>query len=352
MSHHILISSLGESPAVVTETIDALERVERIKLDEVVTLGTNEWEVRQGAELLREHIHDYYRGLVCYYHMQIGPSDVADDASNIEYLKLVAETLRIYRKRGDHVYVSLAGGRKTMSALMTIATQIYGATRLCHVIPIDLELEKEGHINRLIRLSPEEQKSVLHPPAESIALVRLPTIGLFTLLPDFLTALGGQDVSQVDQLDKIVRTLLIDSGLLEKHDDRWHPTDTGRQLYDVLSDIEMLPEPSKQAPWEKRVNLQDHHGKVQLSPLAEKLRLFPYAERIDSTDFNSQFDRSRAFSSPQGRLVVEIKKDALDILLITLADSQKGYRLALRTNAKTPAQAERVKRELERFLGR
>lgn len=39
-------------------------------------------------------------------------------------------------------------------------------------------------------------------------------------------------------------------------------------------------------------------------------------------------------------------------LIVTLADSQKGYRLAVRTKAQTAAQAERVKRELERFLGK
>ena len=38
---NVLISSLGESPAVVTETVDALEREERIKFERVVTIGTN-----------------------------------------------------------------------------------------------------------------------------------------------------------------------------------------------------------------------------------------------------------------------------------------------------------------------
>ncbi|MDW8241432.1 MAG: hypothetical protein RMM98_17670, partial [Acidobacteriota bacterium] len=63
-----------------------------------------------------------------------------------------------------------------------------------------------------------------------------------------------------------------------------------------------------------------------------------------------QFDRGRVFHSPYGRLLVEVKTGEPDVLIVTLADSQKGYRLAVRTKAQTAAQAERVKRELERFL--
>ena len=47
----------------------------------------------------------------------------------------------IRRKMSTSPY---AGGRKTMSALMTIAAQIYGARVLCHVVPLDEDLERQG----------------------------------------------------------------------------------------------------------------------------------------------------------------------------------------------------------------
>lgn len=345
----ILISSLGESPAVVTEAIDKLEHEERIQFTQVITLGTSQSDVRLGTEILSEHIPAHYRGRIAYLHQAIEATDVLTENDNLDYLTLVAQTLRTYR-RFSNIYISVAGGRKTMSALMALAVQIYGAKLLCHVVHLllDEHLQLKMEANYMKRY-PEEQAALLHPSLEELELVRLPVLSLFPLLNDFLSALGGQDIGA---LDKTVRALLEDAKLIEREGSGWKVTGVGQQLHSVLSDIELLPEPSSTLPQEKAVDLKDHHGKDALRTHAERLRFFPYAERIDSTDFNSQFDRSRAFHSRYGRLLVEVQTDKPDVLIVTLADSQKGYRLAIRTRAQTAAQAERVKRELERFLGK
>ncbi len=345
----ILISSLGESPAVVTEAIDKLEREEGIRFTQVITLGTSECEVRQGVDILSEHIPIHYNRRIAYSHDAIEATDVLTEKDNLDYLSLVARTLRTYRPFSD-IYVSLAGGRKTMSALMALAVQIYGAKLLCHVVHLlmDQNLQRKMTASYMKRY-PEEQTALLHPRLEELEVVRLPVVSLFPLLNDFLVALGGQDISA---LDKTARVLLEDAGLIEREGGEWKVTKLGQQLHTVLSDIELLPEPSSTPPQQKTVDLKDHHGKNELRPLAGRLCSFPYAERIDSTDFNSQFDRSRAFPSPHGRLLVEIKTGKPDVLLVTLADSPKGYRLAIRTKARTMSQAERVRRELEQFLGK
>jgi len=345
----VLISSLGESPAVVTEAIDKLEQEEHIQFTQVVTLGTNQSDVRDGADILSEHIPAHYNRRIVYLHHAIEATDVLTEKENLDYLSLVAQTLRTYRPFSD-IYVSLAGGRKTMSALMALAVQIYGAKLLCHVVHLlmDQDLQRKMEASYLKRY-PEEQKALLHPPLEELEVVRLPVVSLFPLLNDFLSALGGQDVGA---LEKTVRILLEDAKLIERAGSGWKVTALGQQLHAVLSDIELLPEPSSTPPQQKTVDLKDHHGKDVLRPLAERLRHFPYAERIDSTEFNSQFDRSRTFPSPHGRLLVEVETGQPDVLLVTLADSPRGYRLAVRTRARTEAQAERVRRELERFLGK
>jgi len=345
----ILISSLGESPAVVTEAIDKLEQEERIQFTQAITLGTSQSDVRQGVEILSEHIQAHYNRRIAYLHHAIEATDVLTEKENLDYLSLVAQTLRTYRPFSD-IYISLAGGRKTMSALMALAVQIYGAKLLCHIV----HLLMDEHLQRKMEASymkryPEEQAALLHPSLEELEVVRLPVVSLFPLLNDFLSALGGQDVGA---LDKTTRALLEDTKLIEREGSVWKVTGVGKQLHAVLSDIELLPEPSSTPPQEKTVDLKDHHGKGALRPHAERLRFFPYAERVDSTDFNSQFDRSRTFHSPHGRLLVEVKTSQPDLLTVTLADSQKGYRLAVRTRAQTTAQAERVRRELERFLGK
>jgi CRISPR-associated protein Csx14 len=350
MSHQtVLISSLGESPAVVTEAIDKLEQEERIKFTQVVTLGTNEYEVRRSANVLYEHIPAYYGSRVTYYHEAISANDVDTKENNLDYLALVAEKLRAFRRYSD-VYVSIAGGRKTMSALVALAVQIYGAKLLCHIVYLlmDETLQRDMLAGNLIR-NPQKWDSLLHPNLDEVQLVRLPVISLFPLINDFLSALGGRNP---DEIDRTARQLLEENGLLGKENNYWHTTKMGEQLYQIINDIEMLPEPSTIAPQNKKVDLKDHHGKDELRPIAELLRFFPYAQRIDSTDWNSQFDRSRTLRTPHGRLLVEIDSADRDLLLVTLADSSRGYRLAVRTLAQSKSQAERVKREMERFLRR
>jgi hypothetical protein len=61
---NVLISSLGESPAVVTETVDALERGERIQIDQVVTIGTSDWAVELSKEALQEEFRHFDHGRI------------------------------------------------------------------------------------------------------------------------------------------------------------------------------------------------------------------------------------------------------------------------------------------------
>lgn len=74
-STNVLISSLGESPAVVTETVDALEREEHIRIHYVVTIGTNAYEVRESQRVLQEEFDQFDGGRVGYYPVQIVARD-------------------------------------------------------------------------------------------------------------------------------------------------------------------------------------------------------------------------------------------------------------------------------------
>lgn len=344
----VLISSLGESPAVVTEAIDKLEQEEKISFTQVVTLGTHKYEVRQSAEILSEHIPAHYSKRIAYVPAYIQATDVNSERDNLDYLAEMAELLRSYRHLGD-VYVSIAGGRKTMSALVALAVQIYGAKLLCHVINMMVEMDEA--LQRRMQASylkryPEEWSELLHPSLEELTLVRLPVISLFPMLDDFLAALGGQST---DRVEKSALLLLENGGLIKKSDAGWDVTETGKTLYGVLSDVESLPPPSTTPPEEKKVNIADHHGKDELLPHAERLRKFVYAERIVSTDWNSQFDRSRAVQTRYGRLLIETQPGCPDILRLTL-DNRRGCALDIYTTAKTAPQAERLKKKLEHFL--
>jgi CRISPR-associated Csx14 family protein len=345
----VLISSLGDSPAVVTEAIDKIESEEHVALARVVTIGTNKDDVRKSYEVLQGHIPIHYESRIGYSHTSIDSTDISDEKDSLSYLTLVAEALRHYRRLGE-VYVSLAGGRKTMSALTALAVQIYGARLLCHVLHLNVDLDpvlqRKMHASHLKRY-PEEVESLLHSPLEELVLVRVPVVSLFPMLNDFLAALGGQEAQHFDDR---VQAMLEDGGLLEKSAQGLRVTATGAQLYRVLIDIEMLPEPSLTPPSQKKISLSEHHGKDQLLPHAERLRAFAYAERISSTDWNSGFDKTRAVRTPHGRLQVQTLPGHPDVLRVTLADSDRGYALNVYTTAQSAGQADRVQRALEEFL--
>ena len=101
----ILISSLGESPAVVTEAIDKLELEEHIQFAQVVTLGTSQMAVRQGAEILSEHIPAHYGKRISYIPDFIDATDVLTETDNLDYLTSVALWLRTYPPSRNDVYV-------------------------------------------------------------------------------------------------------------------------------------------------------------------------------------------------------------------------------------------------------
>lgn len=225
---NVLLSSLGETPAVVTETMDALEREERIKIDLVITVGTSEWTVQLSQVALQE---EFGRLGISYIPDQVTPQELLTGEEHLDYLNRVALWLRQYQKHD--VYLSLAGGRKTMSALLTIAAQIYGARMLCHVVPLDEELEQLGEIQRWSNLPKDEQQRVLHPPADKVHLVRLPFISLFPLSNDIIRCLKGQP-SRPDVCKLLEQNRLWEEG---------QATELGRMMLLVLESVEALPEP-------------------------------------------------------------------------------------------------------------
>ncbi len=340
----ILISSLGESPAVVTEAIDKLEMEERIQFTQVITLGTKQSIVHQGEEILSKHIPVRYGDRITYIPDSVESLDVLTEQDNLDYLTKVAEWLRAFPASENDVYVSLAGGRKTMSALMALAVQIYGAKLMCHVVHkmMDEHLQHKMEAGYLQRY-PEEQDELLHPAPEELELVRFPVISLYSMLDDLLAALGG---TRPNPENREVLRLLQSSGLVEKDGDLWNATGAGKKLLNLLREIESLPASSSIEPRKKDVALKEHHGRDKLKPVAEKLRNFPYAVRIASTDMNSQFDRKRMMGL---RFMVELNPDKHDVLTVRI-ESREGLALDVYTNAATENEAKRVKIELEEFL--
>jgi CRISPR-associated protein Csx14 len=151
---NILLAVTGLSPQVITETLYALNQMNRsISAIHIIT-------TRPGKDCLLSQLLDGGRGPFYRYleeygvpesGIDFGPSnihvvcdshgaeieDIVDESDNAHLLAKCMELAFHQTRHPEHaVYFSIAGGRKTMGACLTLAAQMYGRTqdRLYHVL--------------------------------------------------------------------------------------------------------------------------------------------------------------------------------------------------------------------------
>lgn len=331
MPKKLLIATLGTSPAVITEAIDLLS-AESTRVDGAKLLRTQDVDVKASFDLLAEHLpaHDKITWVEDLPISSYGDVDTAEAA--VEFLQQACQVLKTYRDAGHELYVSIAGGRKAMSALLTLAVQFYGAKRLFHVW-VPPWIEEEGEISRLrdLRDYPDRLNEKLHPPlnvAESDRprLVDLPFIGLFSLLPDVLKGLRGETP------ERQVRALLLSSGLLTTQGES---TPLGESVRRILEGVEGLP-PARRS--ECVIHIASHHHQKELNSFAQRLSLrFPFTCEIRSIEWSRGEDRVKTEGNDKLNVFVKLKGDVrLGLQLVTTAASQ--------------GQLEAARRAVERFI--
>lgn len=324
----VLLATLGEAPAVVTEAIDRL-RADGVIIDYVVVLTTKDTYAQSALNLLSEHLPDYYGGEVALLDARVLDtfSDVDSDTAALEFMNQACAALRDYRKKGWEVYACIAGGRKAMSALLALAVQFYGAQRLFHVLVEDPVLEEEGHVLKLRNKSREEQARALHPRVDQIKLVNLPFIGLFPLLGDIVKGLHGRPVRPE------VKELLEQNGLLTVDG----PTGLGQMVLQVLESVEALPEP-RAGECEIRLASKEPKEARETQEWANRLaNRFLFVERIEDFEWR------------QGQ--PKVKAESPNMLVVFLPGRRVreiGFRLT--TTAQTPGELERARQEVERWI--
>jgi CRISPR-associated protein Csx14 len=320
----VLATTLGDTPLVVTEALDKL-RAEGIDINEVILLCTRDVDTKASAELLVDHVPRHYSGTIIYPIVTDAYADIDSDSAVLDFMQEACQTLKTLRKRGWDIYASIAGGRKSMSALMTLAVQLYGATRLFHVLVTDLELEEQGKITAL-RHRPDREE-LPHPPVESVRLVQLPFVGLFPWLHELLNGLQGHEVSRE------IKNLLATNGLPSPDGTS---TDMGNVVRRILEDVEMLPEPNPYAP-EVHISASEPRYRDVIDRLITRLQPLPWLRKIQTIAWRQGMD----------------KTSSKEVGIIEVYQSTGGPSIGLRleTTAKTPAQTERVQREVERRLG-
>ena len=322
---NVLISTLGDSPTVVTEALDILHD-EGVKINEVILLTTVDSDAQESVRILQRHIREYYKIKTVYPKFVEYYGDIDNEYAVMDFMKLACGILRSKRERNENVYISIAGGRKTMSALMTLAVQLYGAKELFHVIVDDPEFEKKSRDLRIYLNSPEKLNYYLHPDISKIKKVKMPFIGLFPWISEIIRALKGEQIERRD-----VRDVLVINGLIEDNE----PTDLGKMILEILEKVETLPEPCYEPKVPKKFN---HHFSRELAEMARKIaNKFPFICEIKTIPWR------------EGEPKVKAKEPNI---IEVYFKHRRGFNLSLQliTTAKTKGQLEAAKKEIENFI--
>lgn len=331
MSKRVLISTLGETPSVVTEAIDVLIKDGK-KPNEVFLITTTDSNSTESLNFLIEHIENYYNNSITPIPRQLGRSyeDITDIGSVLEFMNICCNKLKEYRNRNYKVYVCIAGGRKTMSALMTLAVQFIGAAEIFHIIITDKDLEKKSNINhiRAIKSNIKELEMILHPKKDKIIIIQMPFIGLFPWLSDIIKKLNNEPTNNKAANDLVEMSNLFENGQI---------TETGKLFKKIIGGLEFPPEPCKNKEYLKASQI-DHHYNNDIANMANNLiNRFSFICGAQPIEWG-------------GSKGVKISDNDITFHWKNRSDVVLGLKLI--TTAKTNGERNMIKRELENFLNK
>ena len=173
MAKNVLIATLGESPIVVTSIVKALQEKKKMTIDQLhVIYPKGEKLIDLGYEIVKEHLKEQ-----CCVNQCILPfPDTKSRETSMEFLQILSGLIGSHEK--DNVYLSLAGGRKNMSALMAVTCQFFECVRgLYHILDRNENNPQERNfysIEEFFNFEEAERKQKLSPPAEGLTLVEIP----------------------------------------------------------------------------------------------------------------------------------------------------------------------------------
>ena len=168
-----LITLLGTSPGTVTAAYYALCEQGYGPPERVVVVATEARETDECLKMIQGEFRRLEPAGPRLERAVVPIPDLEDEPTTKEFQAQVAAVLRRERDRPDNrVWLSIAGGRKSMAALAAIAAQLIGVDRMFHLF-VARELEQHGDINQLL-LDPDWQPRCLHPAKGKYTLVEVP----------------------------------------------------------------------------------------------------------------------------------------------------------------------------------
>ncbi len=214
---NVLIATLGDYPAVVTEMCTKLEELEiPIKINKIIVLRTSSTEAQDGYELLSEVCEGSY-DLESYV---LDGIDVATRSDCYAFLGKLFSAVKSCQNNKDSVYLSLTGGRKNMSALMALVAPFYDCVQaLYQVINRDTS---SSHSDMLTAMEMaydtlESKREKMFATWEGLELVRIPFDNSLRLDPSYRHEIETMNEFALEQRwEKLDESDLLDEQIIVK----------------------------------------------------------------------------------------------------------------------------------------
>jgi CRISPR-associated Csx14 family protein len=165
---NILLASLGESPVVVPVMYHLLKEQKSIEFDRVQVLAPEGRWVPLSYDLVEEALQPEQAP----EKISLPFEDANTERECLQFLQILAQTLKHHQQEKNIVYLSLAGGRKSMAALMAWIVPFFPCIQgLYHVI--DPEKEQFPSVKEIVEYSPAKRKLLMHPSKETLDTLKL-----------------------------------------------------------------------------------------------------------------------------------------------------------------------------------
>ena len=207
---NILIASLGESPIVVTAMAKKLQKDQHIRLDKVIVLyPAYHPQINDGIELIRRYC-------VCPIESYEFPFYDANSEQNcLQFLKKLNVLLEETHRHNDTVYLGLAGGRKSMTAMVSLFAPFYENVQGLYHILDTMEGTPNANFHHLQTLFDRycldnpALEAMMNPPLDRLNLVEIP-------FKHFLDAQDVRKILQNDEPEQLLEGVAL-------HVERVHP---------------------------------------------------------------------------------------------------------------------------------
>ena len=250
MERNVLIATLGESPIVVTSMVDALQAKEGVKIDQlhVIHPPNTEKLITDAYQLVADHLGDQCSVNPC----ELSFPDTNTSEASIEFLQILSDLIQRHEHEQDNVFLSLAGGRKNMSALMAVTCQFFSCVRgLYHILDRHENNPEKRNFYSTEELwlnfeEAEQRAQKLSPPAEDLILVDIPYSPLSNNvdLSKYLSELDGEPAPFYREVLQKKKADLLDVYLSEEAAEFYEKNGSDRQrlksYFRSMRDLESL----------------------------------------------------------------------------------------------------------------